>query len=664
MGMQSLPPGGRDFLIHLMSILDVDTTNNRATFPRVDVALAGGLTEQGSPVDTGVLVAINNTGGLLTHTATPLVYISGHDGTDPEISLAQADDPATLATHYLTADVANGATVEIAEFGELTGINTAAFGALGDPAYLSDTVAGAIDATAPVGANFTQKVGQISAAPGAAGSVSFEPTNQPPQVISASGIQDTVLGQAKMTALWTRRMADLALDQSVAVPTPAVGRGFVPGTGNELLIAAQGVPDLTVQMALGGDSYSHQGRGNTVAPVAILAGGAVPLGAGEERNDIVVIAADGTLTRRVGSEGAPAQPDAVLTAGDVPLARVTLTQGDVSIQAANVTDLRERGGVDGSKLIDLSVLTAALAALSVTAPKLAVTLLERCYPMGVFGVWLEDGDGAQTNGGGLVGATADLTLQGANYAVADDGGVLALLSATLAEPGYSAAFQLFPDAPLGGDAVMFGGDVPFPELAFDIAVAQASAAGNAPFTWYYSDGPGSWAALTVNYDNTGIAAQTGVCSFEQSGALDFIPPGAAWTAEDVNGQVAYWLRCEITTILDIGVINGTTVAEHELVTPGDGWLSPIAGTVTSVRASTGNIVGLHAAPVEFILMNFTTGESTAALPWAALLLTETWAGLTLTVSVGDVIGVICTADTGGGNDITNAMFELTVTQTA
>ena len=144
--------------------------------------------------------------------------------------------------------------------------------------------------------------------------------------------------------------AEMLMDQT-SPPTAAAGRGQVDGSGNELLVEVQAVPDLTVQIAVGGNAINHQGRRNVVPLVVSLGGFTIPAGGGEERRDIVVVDATGTVVRRVGAEGAPTQADAVLQAGDVPLARILLTQGvDTEIQAVNITDLRSRLGADASQV--------------------------------------------------------------------------------------------------------------------------------------------------------------------------------------------------------------------------------------------------------------------------------------------------------------------------
>ena len=164
----------------------------------------------------------------------------------------------------------------------------------------------------------------------------------------------------KAAAAFLARIADLALDQT-SPPTATVGKGFIVGSGTELAVTQQGVANLTVQIATGGRTYSHLGKQSDVAPVAILSGFTIPTVAGEQRKDVVVVDATGTVVRRVGLEQAPAAPDAVLIAGDVPLARVTLTEGvDTDIEAADIDDLRERTSIHGSKAKDDTINAKAM----------------------------------------------------------------------------------------------------------------------------------------------------------------------------------------------------------------------------------------------------------------------------------------------------------------
>jgi len=291
--------------------------------------------------------------------------------------------------------------------------------------------------------------------------------------------------------------------------------------------------------------------------------------------------------------------------------------------------------------------------------------LSTTWTMGVMGLWYDDGDGVETNGGGMVGATPTLTNQAAALAKVYDNGTSTF--ANLAVSGgiapYTSNWQIFPDVPTDEDAVYFGGAVPFPELGLDMGgVVQAS--GGAVFTWEYSQGAAAWAAATIRVDGTGTgAAVDGSRSFEADGAITHVPP-ADWATDTVDGQLGYWLRCRVTTVANIGANLGVTNAEeHSLITPTHGFYCPANGTVTGLRLADG-AAALHTTrDVLFILVNFTTGLSTTELTFAQALRNERFTGLSLAVSAGDRLGVICTQDDGGGAEPDNVLFELEVTLT-
>uniref|UniRef100_A0A6M3M8A2 Tail protein n=2 Tax=viral metagenome TaxID=1070528 RepID=A0A6M3M8A2_9ZZZZ len=525
---------------------------------------------------------------------------------------------------------------------------------------------------------------------------------------SRAKFADLIWPWLKMDALMRARSAQVAMDTSVAVPTAAAGRGMVVGTVGELLVEAQGVADLTVQIAIGGDCYSHQGRGNTVAAVVALAGFTIPAGAGEERNDIVVVAADGTVTRRVGAEGAPAQPDAVLTAGDVPLARVTLTQGvDIAIQAGNVVDLRERGGVAGAKLIDASVLTAALeddclaagavgrakmatdffnAATALdkfgadsldnpfcdaafianafaadadsraifqdgiwTPAKLQASLIADAFTLPALGAWGATVDGVETGGGGMCGASPTLTNAAQAYCKVYDIGSTTYsdLALSSALAGWAANWQLTADAASEevGDASYFGDDNQFCEIGLDLAGALATWGADGG-VWEYWNGA-AYVAIPAGtfYDNMDTTAQlTGLRSFQQSGAFTFMPP-ADWAANDVDGQTAFWIRYRITA-LQVTQTPITNAEEHSVVTPLDGFQSPWNGIIDTIHL-VDNAAVLHTtADVLFFLMNHTAHTSSTTLTFAQDTRCDVWAGEALTVTEGDILSVHCVQQDG------------------
>lgn len=163
---------------------------------------------------------------------------------------------------------------------------------------------------------------------------------------------NATLTDAVASEMLTRRdeFAQLLLDQST--PSATAGRGKVVSGG---VVAPQGAPDLTVQVSAL-DAYSQTGRRVKPSASPTLGGFTIPAVGGNERRDIVVCDASGTIVRRVGPEGAPTQADATLTAGDVPLARILLTNGvDTTIQVGNITDYRQTAdSIDLSKALPLT----------------------------------------------------------------------------------------------------------------------------------------------------------------------------------------------------------------------------------------------------------------------------------------------------------------------
>jgi len=88
--------------------------------------------------EESVMKVANNTGGLITNGS--VVYISGSDGTIPEITKAIASDMvnAQNVVGLVTADIADTANGYVTLHGAVRGLNTAGLsGAAGSPVYLS-----------------------------------------------------------------------------------------------------------------------------------------------------------------------------------------------------------------------------------------------------------------------------------------------------------------------------------------------------------------------------------------------------------------------------------------------------------------------------------------------------------------------------------------------
>lgn len=163
-----------------------------------------------------------NAGSL---TAGMLVYIVGFNtaGGVPSVDKADADTPS-MAAQYV---VPTGVTITTTSMGLVyreaivTGINTDAAAAVGDPLYLSQT-AGAFTATAPTGDAMTQIVGTVMIkGAGVSGSARFYPGKNLITKIGASAVQTAGVGIASMAAgdFFTLYLAEHDFGVATAVPT-------------------------------------------------------------------------------------------------------------------------------------------------------------------------------------------------------------------------------------------------------------------------------------------------------------------------------------------------------------------------------------------------------------------------------------------------------------
>lgn len=282
---------------------------------------------------------------------------------------------------------------------------------------------------------------------------------------------------------------------------------------------------------------------------------------------------------------------------------------------------------------------------------------EHLIPMAVLGPWAFDGDGARTNGGGMVGTTPTLTEASNGQAKVENGGVFGNLSAVNA--GYAATYQLFPDAPVAeADFAYFGATGKFCEIAFDMAtVATYDAAG--VLTWQYWNGS-AWTTLTIAHDGTSASTDGGTLAFGRDGAITFVPP-AGWAQNSVNGVTLYWIRVGIAAgkAANMTAIPITNAKNHEIVTPNGGFVVRQAGTLTTLRLCD-SAATLHTAnDVNFLLFNYTSGAG-LALVFSQDVRCQRYTGLSLALGSGDVLGVVVTQE-DGTNEPSNVMLELGVT---
>jgi hypothetical protein len=156
------------------------------------------------------------------------------------------------------------------------------------------------------------------------------------------------------------RLAHNALDDTTSTPTLNASvtdggygdsAGWIDGSGNQGLVEELATPDANCRVQLGGTAYNHRGELVTVGTTASL-GGFTSVSASTERYDLIVADSAGTITRRAGTAsgiGLAVYPDG--SAGDVVLAAVYVDEtGSVTINEADITDLRSRKPIDGRKI--------------------------------------------------------------------------------------------------------------------------------------------------------------------------------------------------------------------------------------------------------------------------------------------------------------------------
>lgn len=299
-------------------------------------------------------------------------------------------------------------------------------------------------------------------------------------------------------------------------------------------------------------------------------------------------------------------------------------------------------------------------ALLVDASKvLALRTVFAIWPLALFGGWRVDAVTAADYDGGIVGDLQSNEVSATFAKVYDSASdAYANLGESSGLTGWALDYQFMADSPTEVDATYFGNSIPFCKVDLDFDT-PAIYTGNS-ITWHYWNGS-TWAALSLAFDESDTTAQDGRRPFQQSAFFSFIPP-ADWVAVVVDGQLAYWIYATI----DTASITQTPVAQgfqHGISTPESGFVCPNAGVITRLRVSDGATPTIHAAnPVTFILMNFTTGKSTAELSWGVGKRQGEWLSLTLAVSRGDVLGVLVTGE-DGTNEPENVLMELGVTLT-
>jgi hypothetical protein len=139
------------------------------------------------------------------------------------------------------------------------------------------------------------------------------------------------------------KLADICMDQTTP-PTAAAGRGWVTGCA----VTQNGGGNDKVNVAIG-SAINHLGQYMPSASTQLVI---AVNGLGGIRWDIIVVPAGGTAP--VVRVGTVITTDPVLTAGDVPLARIRVPDvggGAVVILTALIDNLRQTEGIDPTKIM-------------------------------------------------------------------------------------------------------------------------------------------------------------------------------------------------------------------------------------------------------------------------------------------------------------------------
>ena len=137
-----------------------DPTDDRTiNFPDEDGDIA---LLQGDSLPKALSFPVKNPSTTTALTKGQLVYISGHSGNKPEVSLAQSNSSATMpAFGFVQKDIAAEAEGYVVYSGLFKGIDTNTLYNEGDTLYVSSTTAGEFQNTPPSGSNLIQKIGKI-----------------------------------------------------------------------------------------------------------------------------------------------------------------------------------------------------------------------------------------------------------------------------------------------------------------------------------------------------------------------------------------------------------------------------------------------------------------------------------------------------------------------
>lgn len=117
---------------------------------------------QGDSLPKALSFPVKNPSTTTALTKGQIVYISGHSGNKPEVSLARSDSSSTMpAFGFVQSDIAAEAEGYVVYSGLFKGIDTNVSYSEGDTLYVSSSTAGGFVNSPPTGSNLIQNIGKI-----------------------------------------------------------------------------------------------------------------------------------------------------------------------------------------------------------------------------------------------------------------------------------------------------------------------------------------------------------------------------------------------------------------------------------------------------------------------------------------------------------------------
>jgi hypothetical protein len=135
---------------------------------------------------------INNTASIITNGSA--CFISGSDGTVPEVTQSRADAISTSRVHGVaTHDIAIGEIGYITVIGTVRGVPTSLYSA-GDQIYLSDTLAGSWTVTPPTFPSYVVELGTVAVSDAANGEIEISIHSHALEDLQVDGQADFEIG--------------------------------------------------------------------------------------------------------------------------------------------------------------------------------------------------------------------------------------------------------------------------------------------------------------------------------------------------------------------------------------------------------------------------------------------------------------------------------------